>query len=75
MLVGKTRVHIDRVEGLGCFLELEVVLEETDTLAAGEAAATAILRLLDVPSGDLISGAYIDLLDAQHAPTSATRRS
>jgi predicted adenylyl cyclase CyaB len=67
MLVCKTRVHIDTVEGLGRFLELEVVLDETETIAAGEATAVAILRLLEIPAGDLISGAYIDLLDNQRA--------
>jgi predicted adenylyl cyclase CyaB len=49
MLVDKTRVHIDKVEGLGCFLELEVVLDDTDTIAVGEATAAAILKLLELP--------------------------
>src|SRR6188768_1546946 len=30
-LVGRTRVHLDRVEDLGHFLELEVMLEDGDT--------------------------------------------
>jgi adenylate cyclase class IV len=29
-LVGRTRVHLDRVEGLGHFLELEVVLQDNE---------------------------------------------
>src|SRR5690348_11477556 len=31
-LVGRTRVHLDRVEGLGHFLELEVVLRENEAI-------------------------------------------
>jgi predicted adenylyl cyclase CyaB len=64
MLVGKTRVHLDKVEGLGSFLELEVILDETDTVAVGEATARAILKLLELPASDLVSGAYIDLLES-----------
>jgi predicted adenylyl cyclase CyaB len=63
MLVGKTRVHVDTVEGLGRFLELEVVLDESDTIAAGEATAATMMRLLELPASSLISAAYIDLLE------------
>lgn len=34
-LVGRTRVHLDRVEGLGHFLELEVVLGQNESSEEG----------------------------------------
>jgi adenylate cyclase class IV len=34
-LAGRTRIHLDRVSGLGHFLELEVVLEENEPFEAG----------------------------------------
>ena len=42
-LVGQTRIHIDQVEGLGEFLELEVVLEPGQTDLEGEKIAAALL--------------------------------
>lgn len=67
MLLGKIRIHVDIVEGLGRFLEIEVVLDESDTVAAGEAAATTLMKLLELPAGDLIAGGYIDLLESGRA--------
>lgn len=61
-LVGRTRVHLDRVEGLGEFLELEVVLAEGETVAEGREEAERLLRELGIAAADLISGAYVDLL-------------
>lgn len=61
-LVGRTRVHLDRVEGLGEFLELEVVLEEGETVEAGVQEAERLMRLLDVAATQLVEGAYLDLL-------------
>ncbi len=61
-LVGRTRVHLDRVEGLGDYLELEVVLSDTETVADGRAEAERLLDTLGVESTDLVSGAYVDLL-------------
>ncbi|HZT56537.1 MAG TPA: CYTH domain-containing protein, partial [Burkholderiaceae bacterium] len=66
--VGRTRVHLDRVEGLGDFLELEVVLRDDESAADGVAEAHALLRRLRVDAAQLVSGAYVDLLRGGAAP-------
>lgn len=62
LLVGRTRIHLDRVEGLGDFVELEVVLAEGESPAAGEAEAQALMRSLGIEPQALVRGAYVDLL-------------
>jgi predicted adenylyl cyclase CyaB len=62
-LVGQTRVHLDDVEGLGQFLELEVVLRHDQTDAEGQAIAAALMARLGVEQADLLEGAYMDLLE------------
>ena len=71
VLVGATRIHLDRVEGLGDFLELEVVLADGQTEADGVAIAKALMAQLGVDPGQLVSGAYLDLLRAVPGPTAA----
>lgn len=61
-LLDQTRIHLDKVENLGTFLELEVVLEGDQTVEFGENIANQILSNLNVPRSCLISNAYIDLL-------------
>ena len=61
-LVGPTRVHLDAVEGLGHFLELEVVLAPGQEPAEGEAIARDLMAKLGVREADLVEGAYADLL-------------
>ena len=61
-LVGRTRIHIDRVENLGEFLELEVVLSDSEEISAGEQEAQRLMTELAVAKEDLIECAYIDLL-------------
>ncbi len=63
-LLGATRVHLDQVEGLGDFLELEVVLGAADTAAEGQARAHELLEALGVAREDLVVGAYLDLVSA-----------
>lgn len=61
-MLGRTRVHLDRVEGLGDFMELEVVLQEGESAQAGVQEAQAILAQLGVHLSQCVEGAYVDLL-------------
>ncbi|BBS15168.1 hypothetical protein WP5W18E02_02050 [Aeromonas caviae] len=61
-LVGRTRIHLDRVEGLGHFLELEVVLEDDEPREVGMQEAHDIMARLGIEHSRLIEGAYLDLL-------------
>ena len=72
VLVGGTRVHLDSVEGLGDFLELEVVLRPGQTVAEGEAIARDLMAQLGVPEQALVSGAYLDLLRAAAVAAAVT---
>ena len=70
MLVGQTRIHLDRVQGLGDFLELEVVLRDGQSDAEGRAIAERLLRELGLADAPRIAGAYLDLDGgAQHSFT------
>lgn len=62
-LIGPTRIHLDEVEGLGTFMELEVVLSKGQTSAYGVEIAKDLMSKLRIQTEDLISGAYIDLLE------------
>ncbi len=64
-LVGQTRVHLDRVEGLGDHLELEVVLRDGQSAEDGDAVARDLIARLGIAPAQLIAGAYIDLLESQ----------
>jgi len=62
LMAGRTRIHLDEVEGLGSFMELEVVLADDDSTADGEQEAADLMKKLGIRTSDLVSGAYIDLL-------------
>lgn len=61
-LAGRTRIHLDEVEGLGRFVELEVVLREGERAEAGRAEAEALMARLGIEPAGLVEGAYLDLL-------------
>ncbi len=61
-LVGRTRIHLDRVEGLGDFMELEVVLADGEPSEAGVREAHELMARLGIEAGALVEGAYVDLL-------------
>jgi predicted adenylyl cyclase CyaB len=62
-LVGQTRVHLDDVENLGKFMELEVVMHPEQSDAEGEKIAGDLMHQLGIAPADLVEGAYMDLLD------------
>ena len=63
-MAGQTRIHVDDVEGLGHFMELEVVMREGQSDAEGQAIAEDLMRRLGVREEALLDGAYMDLLES-----------
>ena len=69
-VVGRTRIHLDELAGLGNFIELEYVFQDVAAMNVGSdieeqrAALAAVVELMDrlnVPRADLIGNSYIDL--------------
>jgi len=59
---GNTRIHIDKVEDLGTFVELEVVLGAEDTVGEGRKVARELMKELCISKDSLIDVAYIDMM-------------
>lgn len=64
-LAGRTRVHLDRVQGLGDYMELEVVLADGEAAEDGVREAHDLMARLDIAADRLVEGAYHDLLRAR----------
>ena len=62
LLAGATRIHLDRVQGLGDFMELEVVLAPGQSDAEGAAIAETLMQALGLGQAPRLAGAYLDLL-------------
>ena len=61
-VVGQTRIHLDEVEGLGSFVELEAVLQPNQSHADGVRIARELMAKLEIRDSELVEQAYIDLL-------------
>jgi len=66
-LIGRTRVHLDAVQGLGSFMELEVVLEEGEAPEVGVREARELMARLGIEPSHLVEVAYVDLLAGRGA--------
>ena len=69
-IAGRTRIHLDIVENLGHFLELEVVLREDESTDVGVREAHELMQHLGVTPSQLIDRAYVDLLATRGSGTS-----
>uniref|UniRef100_A0AC35EXT9 CYTH domain-containing protein n=1 Tax=Panagrolaimus sp. PS1159 TaxID=55785 RepID=A0AC35EXT9_9BILA len=56
------RIHLDRVEDLGDFIEIEVRLNENENAVNGYQTAEYFMAQLGILKDDFIEGAYIDKL-------------
>ena len=59
---GEVRVHLDQVENLGSFLELEALVNERQHEAQAERALHDLLTALKPVLGEPIASSYSDLL-------------
>jgi adenylate cyclase len=59
---GRIRIHLDEVEGLGSFMELEVVLRDDEPADVGRREAEALMDALGIERSQLVDRAYVDLL-------------
>lgn len=61
-IFNQTRIHLDKVENLGNFLEFEVCLKPEQTLKEGQEIAEDLMKTFQLRNEDLMSGAYLDEL-------------
>jgi len=61
-LIGTTRIHLDQVENLGEFMEVEVVLEDGQTTVQGREIALNLLNHFSIRESDLVATAYADMM-------------
>lgn len=65
-LYKNTRIHLDKVDNLGEFLELEVMVIENYSLHECQKIADELISYLEITNEMLIDKAYIDLLEDQN---------
>jgi predicted adenylyl cyclase CyaB len=68
-LVDRARIHLDEVDDLGTFIELEIVLTESQTDSDGQQIASDLMEQLGVRQKDLIERAYVVLVAIVPNPT------
>ena len=71
-LLENVRIHLDRVAGLGTFVEFEAVMGPADSDAAAHALLERLRRELGIAESDLLSGSYSDMLPRGRGEGAAT---
>jgi len=63
VVAGRTRIHLDRVEGLGDFVELEVAIDDPADARAAATETEEIMSALGIEPAQLVPTAYVDLIN------------
>lgn len=66
-LAGRTSIHLDEVENLGDFLDLEVVLADGDFAQSGIREAQELMTLLGIRSDQLVEETYLGIMGSATA--------
>jgi len=62
--VDRTRIHIDSVDSLGEFIELEVMLQMNENHYNGFAVANDLINYLEIHNNSLIEKSYLELMNS-----------
>jgi adenylate cyclase len=60
--IKNTRIHLDKVKDLGCFIELETVVHDESQMEKLRKENQEIRELLKIKSKDLVERSYSDIL-------------
>lgn len=71
LLWDNVRIHLDTVDGLGTFLEIEAVVDERHDDAACRARVATLMDALGLREAELIRASYADLLRERSTPRAA----
>lgn len=61
-LIDNVRIHLDEVDGLGDFLEMEAVISTSDEDEQATARLDVLMREFGILPENLLAGAYVDML-------------
>ena len=62
-----SRIHLDDVDGLGAFLEFEVIFAEGESEASAQRRLAGLREHFAVVEADTVAESYIDLVEATNA--------
>jgi predicted adenylyl cyclase CyaB len=65
MMRRNVRLHLDRIEGLGNFGEIEAVLQEGESPVQFQEEVAGILAALGIATADLINQSYFELMQSR----------
>ena len=69
LLLDNVRIHLDVVDGLGTFLELEAVVDAAHNDTTCHEQIAAVMAALGVSQEELVRASYAELLSLCSAPT------